>query len=104
MSAPAYVILSGDSRATPPRPSGHDRKTMRAADCSHRDHEGAPVFDAIYFGVYWSRGDRSRLDACLRVKRDLGVDAVQLCVQGGYPGYLSGATYDFRNDLGKYAA
>jgi len=100
-AARAYTVLAGTS-AVAPRPGG-DRRTMRASYCSHRDHLGAPVFDAIYFGVYWALGDRSRLDACLQVKRQLGADAVQLCVQGGYPGYLNGATFDFRGNVSEYA-
>src|SRR4030095_4104104 len=75
-----------------------DRRTMKASYCSHRDDEGDVVFDPIYFGVWWQRGARDRLDACLKVKRQLGVNAIQLCVQGGYGDYMDGATYDFRGD------
>src|SRR5262245_22471604 len=76
---------------------------MKASYCSHRDHENQVVFDPIYFGVWWDRGDRARLDQCLQVKRSLGADAVQLCVQGGYGAYMGGATYDFRQNVQKYA-
>jgi hypothetical protein len=101
-AAEAYVILAGTSGA-PPGPSGPlDRRTMKASYCSHRDQNGEVVFDPIYFGVYWGRNDRARLDACLQVKRQLGANAVQLCVQGGYPGYMAGATYDYRGNPSEY--
>src|SRR5262252_8859949 len=90
----AYVVLSGTSSR--PSPAPLDRRTMRASYCSHRDDAGAVVFDPIYFGVLWDAGARSTLDACCRRKAELGVDAIQLCVQGGYPGYFDGKTFDFR--------
>src|SRR5262245_51011421 len=98
--AEAYVVLSSASVATPSGP--RDRRTMKASYCSHRDHTGAVVFDPIYFGVWWQRGDRARLDRCLDVKRRLGVDAIQLAVQGGYGGYMDAATFDFRSDVAEY--
>jgi hypothetical protein len=100
-AAEAYVVLSGaQGGAEPAGPL--DRRTMKASYCSHRDHEGAVVFDPIYFGLYWGRNDRARLDACLRVKRQLGANAVQLCVQGGYGDYMAGATFDYRGNPAEY--
>jgi hypothetical protein len=92
-----------NSAARPPRPP-RDRRNFLASYCSHRDHEGDVVFDPIYFGVWWQNGDRARLDRCLEVKRSLGVNAIQLAAQGGYPGYMAGATYDYRQNLGEYGA
>jgi hypothetical protein len=100
-SAERYVILANAASETAPGPL--DRRTMKASYCSHRDDEHEVVFDPIYFGVWWDRGDRARLDACLDIKRGLGANAVQLCVQGGYGSYMDGATYDFRGTPQRYA-
>src|SRR5262245_5002131 len=88
-----YVVLSGRSSA-PPVPT--DRRNFRASYCSHRDQWNEVVFDPIYFGVLWDRGDRARIDSCLATKRSLGVNTIQLAAQGGYGSYFGGATYDFR--------
>lgn len=85
-----------------PAPGPVDRRTMKASYCSHRDDDGEVVFDPIYFGLWWQNGARDILDACLAVKRRLGVNAIQLCVQGGYGSYMDGATYDFRADPAEY--
>ena len=101
MNGAAYLVLAGGA-SRGPAPGPRDRRTMKASYCSHRDHENEVVFDPIYFGVWWSRGDRARLDRCLDVKRALGANAIQLCVQGGYGDYLDGATFDFRSDVAEY--
>lgn len=98
--ASAYVLLSAET-LTPVVP--RDRLTMRASYCSHRDQTGAVVFDPIYFGLLWDKGDKATIDRCLDVKRTMGVDAVQLCIQGGYPAYADGRTYDFRQRPDVYA-
>lgn len=100
--ASAYAVLraADDRQPSPPL----DRLTMRGSYCSHRDHNNQVVFDPIYFGVCWDKGDLSNIDRCLDVKRELGANAVQLCVQGGYGGYMHGATYDFRQRPDDYAA
>jgi len=96
-----YLVMASAGGA--PTPVGPlDRRTMKASYCSHRDADGEVVFDPIYFGVWWDRGDRARLDRCLATKRQLGANAVQLCVQGGYGGYMNGDTYDFRGNPQKY--
>src|SRR5262245_45550645 len=100
-TADAYVILASGTTAMPTRP--RDRRTMRASYCSHRDSYGDVVFDPIYFGVLWTQNNRARIMDCLATKRVLGVDAIQLCVQGGYPGYWNGQTFDFRNQPQQYA-
>src|SRR5215831_5581187 len=101
-----YLVLSGSSSSgggVPPA-APRDRRTMTASYCSHRDDQGEVVFDPIYFGVWWQRNDRARLDRALDIKRSLGVNAVQLCVQGGYGSYMGGATYDFRQHPEEYGA
>lgn len=98
----AFLAMhSGAESAPPPRPL--DRRNFRASYCSHRDHVGRVVFDPIYFGLLWDMNDRATIDACLAVKRAMGVDAIQLCVQGGYPDYAAGKTFDFRTRPEVYA-
>lgn len=99
------TLLNTRTSEPGPRPPGPppDRRHFLASYCSHRDAQGEVVFDPIYFGYLWATGQRSRLDACLDAKRRLGCNALQLCVQGGYPGYMGGVTYDFRGNLGEYA-
>src|SRR5215471_12408250 len=96
-TAATYVILSGVGFQVGPWPRV-DAGPVNASYCSHRDHEGSVCFDPIYFGVYWDRGDVAELEACLQVKRDLGLTDVVIAVQGGYGSYLGGATFDFRSD------
>lgn len=71
---------------------------MIASYCSHRDHDGEVCFDPIYFGVMWRTQELAELEACLNVKRRLGLTDVVIAVQGGYGDYLGGATFDFRKD------
>src|SRR5262245_6187136 len=92
--AESYVVLASAPQALPRPPI--NRRHFLASYCSHRDHLHDVVFDPIYFGVLWSQQDRARINACLEVKRAMGVNAIQLCVQGGYPGYWNGQTFDFR--------
>jgi len=101
-TAEQYYLLASGTAGAPGRPL--DRRTMRASYCSHRDRSGDVVFDPIYFGVLWSEGNMTRIDDCLATKRALGVDAIQLCVQGGYPGYWNGKTFDFRSYPADYGA
>src|SRR5262245_36239113 len=95
------TVVVAAAGAKPPHPP-RDRRNFLASYCSHRDQYGDVVFDPIYFGVWWANGDLDRLAGCLAVKRAMGVNAVQLAPQGGYPGYMAGATYDFKNDLANY--
>lgn len=95
------TLVLNSTPATVPRPP-RDRRNFLASYCSHRDHNHEVVFDPIYFGYWWQAGDRTRLDKCLDVKRSIGVNAVQVCVQGGYPGYMDGKTYDFRQNVAEY--
>jgi len=99
--AEQYLVLASGAKTSPsPRP--RDRRAFRASYCSHRDDTGDVVFDPIYFGVLWAEGNRARIDRCLETKRAMGVDAIQLCVQGGYPGYWQGKTFDFRGNPQRY--
>lgn len=75
-----------------------DRKSFRSSFCSHRDDHGEPMFDPVYFGVMWKRGDLPSIDAMLETKRELGLTACILCVQGSYGNYLGGESFDFRSD------
>lgn len=75
-----------------------DRAHFRSSFCSHRDADGEPVFDPVYFGVMWKRGDLASIDGMLETKRELGLTAIILCVQGSYGSYLGGESFDFRSD------
>src|SRR5215471_3875402 len=96
----SYVVLAS-APAPVPRPPV-DRRHFLASYCSHRDQLGEVVFDPIYFGCLWAEQDRARINACLDIKRAMGVNAIQLAVQGGYPGYWNGQTFDFRSDPSEY--
>src|SRR5262245_12148117 len=100
--AESYLLLA--TAPGRPVPTPIDRRHFVASYCSHRDHLHDVVFDPIYFGVLWSQQDRARINACLEVKRAMGVNAIQLAVQGGYPGYWNGQTFDFRPRPQEYGA
>jgi len=97
-----YIALVQGASGAAPAPRPLDRRTLHASYCSHRDSTGEVVFDPIYFGVLWADGNRARIDDCLATKRGLGVDAIQLCVQGGYGSYFGGRTFDFRSHPSQY--
>ena len=71
---------------------------IAASYCSHKDHEGQVCFDPIYFGNYWDQQRWDEIDACLTLKRSLGLTDIVIAVQGGYGDYMGGQTFDFRND------
>jgi len=94
-----YTVLT---RATSGRAPGGwpltEERPIYASYCSHRDHGGMVVFDPVYFGVYWDRGETVALENCLRMKRAMGITDVVIAIAGGYHDYLDGATFDFHSD------
>jgi len=99
--AETYVVLASPSGSTPPTPGVWptiDAGPIMASYCSHRDGEGAVVFDPIYFGVGFDEFDADDLEQCLVVKRSLGITDVVLAIAGGYPGYMNGRSFDWRAD------
>jgi hypothetical protein len=103
-TADTYVILaSATTSPRPPRPPTGvwptiDEGVICASYCSHRDADGHVVFDPIYFGVHWDRGNVGELEDCLTEKRVLGLTDVVIAVAGGYRDYLGGAVFDWRGD------
>jgi len=93
----AYWVLANTQTATVPTGKWPtiDSGPINGSFCSHRDGEGEVVFDPIYFGVYWDRGQVAELERCLAVKRSLGLTDVVIAIAGGYGGYFAGATFDF---------
>jgi hypothetical protein len=78
----------------------HASGPIAASYCSHHD-QNEVVFDPVFFGVYWQRGDTATLERCLSVKRRLHVTDVVIAVAGNYADYLGGEAFDWRANPGK---